>query len=466
MNSDDRFEDELRTTLDGLAREPAPEGLISRVAAIPEAPAASVRPEGRLRRSMSVASGLAAIAAVVAIGLVAIALRPAGTPPVGASPSAPIAASPSLAIEATPSPTPTPASVPTPTPPTGPTPTPKPTLVSGAPVPADFRPMSVTFVSSADGWVLGSAPCASGRCPVIAHTLDGGRTWTRIPAPTTTLGGLPDVGGRGIAGLRFANARDGWAFGPDLWATHDGGITWSRLDVLANGTVVALETARGSVHAVFTVAPPADAVTFKVASSPTGTDDWSVAAVAIPVGAGPVPAIQLVLSGDAGWILQNDRVVENGARLVAGTWRTWQPVCADVVGPAFIGASSASDLVAVCDVGLWSTPAGEHLFVSRDAGVSFAETRIGTSLDQAASLATPDRSTIVIAGFDPKGWLLVGSFDAGRTWSDLIVARPGALTDLGFTTTKQGVVISTAEGGASQLLMTRDGGKVWSAVTF
>jgi photosystem II stability/assembly factor-like uncharacterized protein len=326
----------------------------------------------------------------------------------------------------------------------------------------------VTFVSVDQGWVLGSAPCATGRCAVITHTLDAGKTWTTIPAPPTSvgrpLGNEVDVQGPGVGALRFATAKDGWAFGPELWATHDGGATWKRVDLLSNAPVVALASAKGIVHAVVWDGTG----NYRILSTPITQEAWSVAPLEILVGAGPVPSIQLVLSGDRGWLLQNDRTVVDGARLVAGTWRTWEPPCADTVGPAYIGASSASDIAAACDVGAWSTPQGDHLFVSRDGGVTFTESGPRNPIiDTALALATPDRSTIVIAGTNRLGTLLFGSFDGGRNWSEQLVGKAVTLTDLGFTTTTQAVVISTATAtGASQLLLSRDGGKTWSPVTF
>jgi hypothetical protein len=226
--------------------------------------------------------------------------------------------------------------------------------------------------------------------------------------------------------------------------------------------IVALESARGSVHAVFYDR----AQNFRIATSPIGSDAWSVSSLKVAVGAGPVPEIGLVLSGDTGWVLENDRTVVGGARLVAGTWRTWNPACADVTGPAAIAASSAINLVASCDVGQWSSPTGNHLFVSRDAGVTFAESSSLVPVTLGGGVATPDTSTIVVSGVDASGSVLVGSFNGGHSWS--VVLRAGALAfaDLGFTTTTQGVVVTSSASGSDRLLMTRDGGHTWSAIVF
>jgi len=136
------------------------------------------------------------------------------------------------------------------------------------------------------------------------------------------------------------------------------------------------------------------------------------------------------------------------------------------VGPAFIDASGPSDLAAACDVGQMSTPQGEHLYVSRDAGVTFTETGVPTPLDAASGLATPGRSTIVVAGDDAHGAALVGSFDGGHSWATVFAGGAGSLSDLGFTTTTQGVAVSTPASGSSRLLMTRDGGRTWTPVAF
>ena len=127
---------------------------------------------------------------------------------------------------ATPSPTSSPTAVvsedprPTATPTPAVTRSPEAVGPVGTKVPAGFTPMSATFVSDRTGWVLGSSPCPSGggRCDVVARTRDGGATWRAIPSPRTT----PER----LAQVRFADERNGFITGDQLWATHDGGATW------------------------------------------------------------------------------------------------------------------------------------------------------------------------------------------------------------------------------------------------
>lgn len=477
MTDHDPFDRDLRATLDGLAREPAPDVLIDRIASIP---GRQPVPSGRgarlwdaLRRS---APGFAAVAAVVVVALAAIALRPATAPaPVGGTPSLAIVTSPSPSAVA-PTPAPTATVAPTTEPSTAPSATPsaKPTQrpVAGGPVPEVFQPLSVTFVSGSDGWVLGRGACGDQDCPVIARTSDGGRTWTTVPAPPAEVVVAPSTdepAGTAVSGVRFANLSDGWAFRPGLWATHDGGSRWTpvRVPGLPDASqVVALETAAGKVHAVFYDGDHQ----YRIATSPIGRDDWTLAPLRIDVGAGPVPTAQLVLSGAGGWILVDNRVVLSGARLHDGGWQDWQPPCVSVTGPAVMDASSATELVAACDVGSWGDPGGEpvgeHTYVSHDGGVTFARSGTATPVDGASGIAATGAKAFVVAGGGAQGSVLVATSDAGRTWATV---RQGSLeqaSDLGFTTASQGVVILTDDQGQGRLLMTRDGGHTWDAVRF
>ena len=91
---------------------------------------------------------------------------------------------------------------------------------------AGFKPASVTFVSATQGFVLGAQTCTTGTCATLASTVNGGSTWTYVGAvPAAITGSNPAV-----SKVRFATKNDGWAFGPQLWSTHDGGRTWTHAD--------------------------------------------------------------------------------------------------------------------------------------------------------------------------------------------------------------------------------------------
>ena len=161
--------------------------------------------------------------------------------------------------------------------------TPRPSPSAGslpAPVPANFRPTSVTFIGTQTGWVIGQAStpghCATQYCTSIARTDNGGGTWAGVPAPVT---GGPD-GATGVSQIRFLNQQDGWAFGPELWVTHTGGQTWTQVNT--NGLrVTDLETVGSQAFALFASctgsgqAFAAGCTSFTLYSSPASGQDFT-----------------------------------------------------------------------------------------------------------------------------------------------------------------------------------------------
>jgi hypothetical protein len=72
-----------------------------------------------------------------------------------------------------------------------------------------------------------SARPARATLHVIEATDDGGATRHGLPAPVVA-GGLAqrpmsDEAPGAVSEVRFGTHLDGWAFGPALWSTHDGG---------------------------------------------------------------------------------------------------------------------------------------------------------------------------------------------------------------------------------------------------
>jgi hypothetical protein len=331
-----------------------------------------------------------------------------------------------------------------------------------APTPiAGFQAASVTFVSSQDGWVLGTA----GGSLALARTQDGGTYWTGVTAPPT--GFYTGPGSSGVSGIRFADQEDGWAYGSQLWATHDGGASWAQVTLpgLNSGggmtPIQDLETAAGQVYAVYFGSSG-----FVIAGSPVGSNSWVASSTGISFGAGPIPMAQLVIQGSAGWAVENDRTVDGGSLLKSGIWSSWTPACSTAGGPATLAASSAQNLIAACDVGLYgSGPPAERAYTSTDGGSSFTElaAALPASCQGSATIASP--STSVAAAGCGAG--IVTTFNGGGSWGTVYTGGSGTtIAYVGFTTTTQGVAIATATGSAAgALLMTRNGGESWAPVT-
>ena len=97
--------------------------------------------------------------------------------------------------------------------------------------PLNFQPTSVTIVGAGSGLVgavIGQAGtpghCSTADCTSLAGTSNYGASWYGVSAPVAP----GPNGSTGVSQLRFANISDGWAFGPALYETSDGGWPWTQ----------------------------------------------------------------------------------------------------------------------------------------------------------------------------------------------------------------------------------------------
>ncbi len=347
-------------------------------------------------------------------------------------------------------------------------PTPVGTLPVG-PVPKGFVPSSVTFVSLDEGWVVGSAPCQNATCLVLLKTLNAGRTWVSVQAPPTAFSDGDSQDLASVDQIRFADPNDGWAYGPALWSTHDGGAHWRR-DYLPSqaspGIINDIEAARGIVD-VGLLDNDFDA---RIETSPVGTDAWHETPISVPGGAGPVPATTITLSGSEGWMVQVDRTVLGGARFGRTGWSAWQPPCMTGSGGLILAASTASNVAAVCSDGQWTNfPARVEVAFSDNSGTTFTRAALQPGLVMAENAASPAPGAVVVATLGAGGNVVFdATYNGGATWEKVF----GTITDdytgfIGFTSPSQGVAILDDDGGtAATLLMTFNGGRSWAPVPF
>jgi photosystem II stability/assembly factor-like uncharacterized protein len=83
------------------------------------------------------------------------------------------------------------------------------------------------FVDQNEGWAVGTSFDESGPASAppnpqgwLLHTTNGGTSWARV-------GSLP--AGISASSVRFLDAQHGWVGGEGVWATGDGGATWSKV---------------------------------------------------------------------------------------------------------------------------------------------------------------------------------------------------------------------------------------------
>lgn len=326
----------------------------------------------------------------------------------------------------------------------------------GRPLPARFRPVALSALDSHDFLLLGTRPCPEGgRCYAIERTADGGRTFTRLPAPK----GLPTEGTNPT--LRFANARDGFIWVPSdwgaFWSSHDGGASWRQL---AAPAIVAFTTAGGNAYAVVAHCTPTGCSGYLFAQGPVAATRWSK----VPLPFTPEgPVLDLTASGHDVWLLGTPHAGASQHDLLARS-RNGGRTFALGPGPCFPGLggalrpSSPHVVWAVCPTGMMAGAAR-----STNGGITFTPLHT-PPLINAAELAPASDDTAILAG-NGVGRPIYRTTDGGASWQP--VARPGKddyWYDVTFTGDRVGEALVEIGGRNAAVWRTTDAGSSWAKV--
>jgi hypothetical protein len=306
----------------------------------------------------------------------------------------------------------------------------------------------------------------SGSCATLATSLDAGETWTNVGTVPAALTGASPA----ITKVRFATASDGWVFGPQLWATHDGGHTWRQIPT--PGPVSDVEASGGLAYAlVASCGTPPCIQGDRLLKTTVSTDGWNaISGPALPDGAGSISP-----HGSVVWVVVNGAGSSTFDMITGGNgWHRLASPCASVgTDLSLVGVApvSSSSLFLLCagnpgagsedKVVLFSSDGGAHATAS-----SAAPARGGIATGIAAA------STAVVAVSAASGASYVyRSADGGHTWGTALTQGDGGVGyyDVGFTTSTQGVAVygnPSVGNAATSLLITHDAGATWKPVTF
>ncbi len=289
----------------------------------------------------------------------------------------------------------------------------------------------------------------AGTCEVeVGRTTDGGRRFGPL-SPVTSCRSTPVE--TSVRSLAFDDDGDGFAYGSDLFVTHDGGKTWAQSP--QPGSVVAVAALGRSVWAVEGTCPAgAQTATcpLEVLESSDGGRSWS-----------PSPT-QPDLSARSGAVTLDEAALGQSWLVRTGT------TSAFVLSPPTPFTGGRTDV---------SAP----LSFTDDGGRTWAPLQIPCGMDaQSAVLsAAPDGALMAVcagqpsAGTQPKSAAV--STDGGHTWTvwhpcpnsspnQVTVSCPpagpltgGYLGEVDATSATTGYVI----GSRGFLLATHDGGLHW-----
>jgi photosystem II stability/assembly factor-like uncharacterized protein len=339
---------------------------------------------------------------------------------------------------------------------------------TGGPLPSAFDPVSFTAVSPSDYWLLGIAPCvgqagATGECPAVVRTTDGGATFVSLPAPPS-----PVAGTSGVATLRFATLLDGYAFGgpqAPFWDTHDGGEHWSQPGLAG---VEAFGTGDGYAFAVTSACGTGSCQGFELRRSPIGADDWTV--LPLPGAAASAAVIvSMAVHGPSVWLMVTLSTSTSPSKAI---WRSTDSGASFASEPApcapelagTIQPSSTSVLWAVCPTGMMASA-----YRSVNGGGSWSP--IATPQMPNSARIAPASDTVAVVAAPPTG--LLRTTDGGASFVRVTGHFPGIWAFVGFTDASTGSALLVLSTRASttphvpeeQLWRSTDGGVDWHQVT-
>jgi hypothetical protein len=248
--------------------------------------------------------------------------------------------------------------------------------------------------------------------------------------------------------VRFANSRDGYAFGPQLWTTHNGGKTWVEPELGASDVA----TADGYAYALASIGGPVETLM----RSPLSRNAWAGA----PGLAGREPHWMEGQAVGGLWVQGDTVIIQAGKLMISNDQGMHFARVRGVVHAGDCGYDAVSApfaIWALCSTGM----APDDILVSTDSGKTFA-TAAQVPNGPIDSFAAASSTVAVASGQGP----LYRTANGGASWS-LVAAPSAGWTYLGFTDATHGVALGNFGTGGrqeSRLYYTTDGGASYHEV--
>jgi hypothetical protein len=346
--------------------------------------------------------------------------------------------------------------------------------------PKHFVAQSITWVSPARGWLLGTAQCAAGHksCTTVLGTTDGGVRWSAVG---TVASAIAHSGGQGVSEIRFGSARLGWAFGPALFESTDGGRAWARQAIPGGGKQVLALAATAA--AAYAVVAPCPVGSFGSCRTPMGLwrapisgrgqpGRWARIPIRLPANFTAVLAAfansVYVVDPFGPGLGQPDRFY---ASANGRTFSARPDPCSRLLDSSLtdVVATSASKVDMLCVGNPGMSRAMKVVFRSSDGARHSASAGDASAGNQdfgiQAGLAASATGNLVVASASSGDWIYLN--DSGRSaWTTALSLADGGLgwNDPVFSSSSTAWVVNGPASftGVGLLYVTRDGGRKWA----
>ena len=298
-------------------------------------------------------------------------------------------------------------------------------------------------------WLLGTARCPTraGTCGAIIRTTDGGSKFAGIPSPS--------VNANDVTQLRFANARDGYVFDPELWETTNGGASWAKVSL--SGPVAEFETADGEAYALTCPSGFADCQSTDLFRSRVGSRKWQRVLTPVNLSDGAEFAVSgpnvYLLSGNAPPLF-----LLYSANKAATFSRRVDPCSPTLGGSVTVAPDGSPTLWAACASG-----SAARTWLSHNGGKSWVGEQSG--FPNSVQLAAASSSVALAWPGQERGRpnALERTTDGGKIYSVVLSGLSRRVTWVGFSDPLRAYAL-IASGDETHLFESKQGGAIWHPV--